>query len=62
MDKLTEELEIAKLQEERARALPISEKEREIALEQGVVGQAQIFGVFLQYPFRVIPLRKSRGG
>ena len=47
MDKLTEELEIAKLQEERARALPISEKEREIALEQGVVAQAQIFGVFL---------------
>ena len=28
MDKLTEELEIAKLQEEKARALPISEKEK----------------------------------
>ena len=31
IDKLTEELEIAKLQEEKARALRISEKEIEIA-------------------------------
>ena len=57
MDKLTEKLEIAKLQEEKARAKRIAEKEMEIARAEGSRA-SKVCEASRQYPFRAIRLKR----